>query len=73
MPIRAFVDGHSAFDPETIQNMSRALADALTALGLVGKSDDLTLVVAQKIIDLATAGEHDAARLAAAVLKSLRQ
>lgn len=73
MPIRAFLDDHSSFDSEAIQNMSRALADALTALGLIGKSDDLTVVVAKKIIELAKAGERDPARLTAAVLKSFRQ
>lgn len=73
MPIRPFLNGHSGFDSETIQNMSRALADALTALGVIGKSDDLTIIVAKKIIELARAGEHDPARLTAAVLRSLRQ
>jgi len=73
MPIRAFLDGHSTFDPEAIDNMSAALAGALTALGLVGKSDDLTIVVAKKIIELAKAGERNPERLKAAVLKSLRQ
>ena len=73
MPIRPFLDGQSSFDSETIQNMSRALADALTALGLVGKPDDLTVLVAKKIVELAKAGEHDPKRLTAAVLQSLRQ
>ena len=73
MPIRAFLDGHSTFDAETIQTMSQALADTLTALGLVGKSDDLTIIVALKIIELAKTGERDRARLTAAALKSLRQ
>jgi len=73
MPIRVFLDGQSNFDAETIHDMSTALAGALTALGLVGKSDDLTVIVAKKIIELAKAGEHDPERLKAAVLKSLRQ
>jgi hypothetical protein len=73
MPIRVFLDGRSNFDAETIQNMSTALAGVLTALGLVGKSDDLTIIVAKKIIELAKAGEHDPDRLKAAVLRSLRQ
>ena len=56
MPIRAFLDGQSTFDAETIQIMSQALADTLTALGLVGKSDDLTIIVALKIIELLVPG-----------------
>ena len=72
VPIRIFLDGHSAFDPEHIQSMSKALADALTTLGLAGKSDDLTIIVAKKIIELAKAGERDPERLKTETLRSLR-
>ncbi len=53
--------------------MSAALDDVLAALGLKDKNDDLTIVVARKIIELAKAGERDPERLKAATLKSLRQ
>jgi hypothetical protein len=72
MPIRPFIDGQS-FEPETIKSMSEALAGALAALGLKDKNDDLTIVVAKKIIELARNGEHDPEQLRSAVLKSLRQ
>ena len=72
MPIRIFLDGHSAFDPEHVQSMSKALADTLTTLGLVGKSDDLTVIIAKKIIELAKAGERDPERLKTETLRSLR-
>ena len=73
MPIRVFLNGHSTFDAETIESMSTALADVLTALGLKDKNDELTMVVAKKIIELAKAGERDPERLKAATLRSFRQ
>jgi hypothetical protein len=73
MPIREFLDEHAAFDPETLQNMSKALAGVLAALGLTDKADDLVILVAKKIIELAKAGEHDSERLEAATLKAFRQ
>jgi hypothetical protein len=72
MPMRPFLDGH-AFEPEAITSMGEALAGALAALGLKDKDDDLTIIVAKKIIELARNGEHDPQRLKSAVLKSLRQ
>jgi hypothetical protein len=71
MPIRNFIDGE-AFDPETIDVMSKALANACTSLGLVDRDDPVIRLVALKILDFARAGEHDAARLTAAVLKTFQ-
>ncbi len=73
MPIRAFLGRHHSFDAETIESMSKALAEVLTALGIKNKDDDLTVVVAKKIIELAAAGERDPERLKAVTLKALRQ
>lgn len=52
--------------------MSQALAGALTGLG-IGRSDGFTLIVANKIIELAKAGERDPGRLKLETLRSLRQ
>jgi hypothetical protein len=41
-------------------------------LGLTDKTDDLTIMVANRIIDLAKSGERDPERLKAAVLKSFQ-
>jgi len=71
MPIRKYIEGH-AFDPETIEVMSAALAKACASLGLVDKDDPVIRLVALKVIELARAGEHDAARLTAAVLKTFQ-
>ncbi len=71
MPIRASIDGE-AFDPEAIEMMSEALAQACTSLGLLDKDDPIIHLVALRVIELARAGEHDAARLTAAVLKTFQ-
>ena len=52
MPTRESLDGRPAFDPEQIDSMTKALAGVPTALGLTGKRDGLTRVVASKIIEL---------------------
>jgi hypothetical protein len=72
MPIRKILDGQ-AFDPETIQGMSEALAGACRALGLVDRDDPATRLVAAKIIALARAGERDPKRLEGGALQALRQ
>lgn len=48
--------------------MSIAFDNACKSLKLVDKTDPLTKVVAEKIIDLAAAGEHDPVRLCVGVL-----
>jgi hypothetical protein len=73
VPIRLLLDRDSIFDPEHIDSMSRALAGALTALGLIGGSHDLSIVVANRIIELARTGERDTVRLTSETLRSLRQ
>jgi hypothetical protein len=72
MPIRAYLHGLQ-FDPETIRLMGIAFEMALVALqrtdGIVTPTRD---AVAQKIIDLAKAGERDPERLCEAALQALR-
>ncbi len=70
MPIRKFLDGQP-FDPERIQSMSEALAGVLTALE-IKQGDDLIVVVAKRILELAHEGEHDPERLKSAVLRDFR-
>jgi hypothetical protein len=70
MPIRAYLNGHR-FDVETIRLMGIAFAMALVALertdGIVNPTRD---AVAQKIIELAKAGERDPERLCEGALKA---
>jgi hypothetical protein len=53
--------------------MSTALTGTLEALGLKEKTDDLTIVVAKKIIELAKDGQRDPERLKAEALRSIGQ
>jgi len=72
MPIRAYLEGHK-FDPETTRLMGIAFEMALVALertdGPVNPTRD---AVAQKIIELAKAGENDPERFCEAALQALR-
>jgi hypothetical protein len=72
MPIRAYLEGFR-FDPETVRLMGIAYEMALVALqrtdGNVNPTRD---TVAQKIIELAKAGERDPERLCGAALQALR-
>ena len=70
MPIRAYLEGHK-FDPETTRLIGIAFEMALVALqrtdGPVNPTRD---AVAQKIIELAKAGERDPERLCEGALKA---
>ena len=60
-----------AFDPDTVNAMTTAYEHACAALDLVDRTDPLKEVIAKAIIEHATSGERDAARLCEAVLKEL--
>ena len=63
MPIRSHLHGQR-FDPETIRVMGLAYELALVALERTdGAATPTREAVAQKIIDLANAGERDPERL----------
>jgi len=70
VPIRPFIEGEF-FDPELIETMSQALADACAALGLNVTEDAAVRLVAVCIIEEARAGVHDRALLTAAALRAL--
>ena len=61
-----------AFDPDALKAMTAAYEGACTALDLVDRSDPLTEIIAQKIIERAKEGELDPVRLCEAVLEGLR-
>ena len=71
MPIRGFVDD-GVFGPETIQDMTIALAAACQALGLQLKDDAATRLLAARIIDLARDGVHDRELLKAAAVRGFK-
>lgn len=70
MPIRPYLAG-DYFEPEHIEVMSQALADACTSLGLKDKEDAAVRLLAMRIIKEAREGVHDRALLKAAALKGL--
>ena len=70
MPITSFLDG-TEFDPETKRVMGVAFEMAWVALGLTD-NDDLNSIVAQRIIELAKAGERNPDILCEKALKGLR-
>jgi hypothetical protein len=67
MPIRAFL-GETPFDPKTTGAMGVAFERACQSLGLTDLTDELTQLVARRIIEAAEAGERDPAKLHEAVM-----
>lgn len=55
MPITPFLRGQ-AFDPELVEAMSAAFSNTCDVLGLIERTDPITELVAQKIIELAERG-----------------
>ena len=62
MPIRNYLDDHSAFEPEAIEAMSKALEETCKALHINGQAQDRETIAA-RIIDLARNGVVDATAL----------
>jgi hypothetical protein len=55
VPITPFLRGQ-AFDPELIESMGAAFSKTCDTLGLAERSDPITTLVAEKIIELAERG-----------------
>jgi hypothetical protein len=70
MLLKPDIDGRS-FDPETLKCMGSAFEAACTKLGLNGKDDPLTQLVAERIIAFAQRDLNDPAALSDTVLESL--
>ena len=68
MPIRSHLNGQK-FDPETMRLMGLAYEMTRKSLRLVDRGDIANNAVAQKLIELAKAGERDPERLCEAVLQ----
>jgi hypothetical protein len=74
MPIRSYLNDHSAFAPDDIDAMSRALEETCKALHIDGRAKDRE-IIAVRIVDLARNGVVDATALRDRVLaetKALR-
>jgi hypothetical protein len=72
MPIQPLLVGSGAFSPEEVVILTTAFEDALRALSLLDRKDPAVAMVAKRVIELASGGEHDPILLRDAVLKSLR-
>jgi hypothetical protein len=61
-----------SFDPNLIDAMSRALADACMTLRLEAKDNAATRLLAMRIIELARKGVHDIALLKVGAIQGFR-
>ena len=59
------------FDPEATRAMGLAMVGACWALGPLGKSSAVKVLLARMILDLASRGERDPGRLRIGVLRSV--
>jgi hypothetical protein len=71
MPLTPFLT-ENTFDPETIEAMSAAFDAICEALRLTPRSDPITEIVAQKVIEVAASGERDPERIRDLVLVALK-
>jgi len=60
-----------AFDPDDVTRLTVAYHAVLHQLGLVDQEDGATLLVAKRIVYLASLGERDPERLSAATVQAL--
>jgi hypothetical protein len=63
MPIYEILRKQTVFGPEEVAMLGNVFEDVLKVLGLVDRQDPLTIAVAQKVIELRTAGVRDPERL----------
>jgi hypothetical protein len=61
----------ASFGPEEIERMTAAYEAALKLLRLSDRTDPITELVAQKIIEAVRKGEHDPARICTCVMENL--
>ncbi len=71
MPIIPFLRGQ-AFDPETIEAMAAAFSKTCDALGLIERTDPISNLVAEKIIELAERGLRNPTAIHFMVMKELK-
>jgi hypothetical protein len=69
--IRLLREFQAAFDPEAVDVMVGVYEKACTALGLTGRSDPITELLAKKIIEAAQTGERDPLRILQIALDAL--
>jgi hypothetical protein len=71
VPITPFLR-NQAFDPETVEAMGNAFVTTCEALGLSDRTDAMTKLVAEKIIELAQRGFKNPTALHLAALQEFK-
>ncbi len=71
MPITPFLKGQ-AFDPEVVEAMGAAFAKTCDALDLTKRTDPITALVAEKIIELAQRGLRNPTAMHLMAMKELK-
>jgi len=61
------------FAPEEVAMLGKVFEDLLQTLGLVDRQDSMTEMVAKKLVELATSGIRDPARLKALTIQAFTQ
>ncbi len=61
----------AAFDPEQIAVLTDAYERTLKSLALADRTDPVTELVAQRVMEIAQTGHGDAARISALVVEAL--
>ena len=62
----------SAFGPEDIERLSTAYEEALRLLQLSDRSDPITQIIAERIIQAAQTGVHEPSEICRLAIKDLR-
>ena len=62
---------NQAFEPDDIEGMTVAYEAALKVLRLANRSDPITHIVAERIIEIAQTGVRDSRELASIAIKEL--
>jgi hypothetical protein len=70
MPIHEIMRRQGVFSPEEVAMLGNVFEDVLQTIGLVDRKDPMTEMVAKKLVELATAGMRDSARLKALTLQA---
>ena len=72
MPIRGIIENGHAFSPEEAKVLIYAFEDTLRALNLAERDDPVTMLIARRIVALATQGIRDPVQLRERALKTIR-
>lgn len=71
MPITPFLKGQ-AFDPELVEAMGAAFSKTCDALGLTDRTDPITALVAEKIVELAQRGLRNSTAIHLLAMRELK-